>query len=115
MSSATLQEQENKQPLLIHAILTDLEDWVVPTVCFSVDTSRPATTFLVLHHAYVNRLPHVALVCQKMLAITVVKRYKAGGPDPLTCWTKSIPSDWGHVLTCVVGFPLGTTIGEGPK
>lgn len=115
MSSATLQEQENKQPLLIHAILTDLEDWVVPTVCFSVDTFRPATTSLVLHHAYINRLPHVTLVCQKMFALAVVIRYKAGGPDPLTCWTKTIPSDWGHVLTRVVGFPLGTTIGEAPK
>lgn len=56
MSSATLQEQETKQPLLTHVIFMDSEDRV-PIVCFTVDTSRPTTTSLAPHHAYANRCP----------------------------------------------------------
>lgn len=107
MSSAALQEQENNQPLLTHVILTDSED-PEPIACFSVDTYRPTTTSLVLHHAYANRLPRAALVCQKVFALAAVTWDSAGCLEPLSWWTKPIPSTWGHVLPHVVGFLLGT-------
>lgn len=40
---------------------------------------------------------------------------KADGLAPLTCWTKPIPSAWGHVLTHVVGFLLVTATAKCPK
>lgn len=83
MSSAALQEQENNQPLLTHVILTDSED-PEPIACFSVDTYRPTTTSLVLHHAYANRLPRAALVCQKVFALAAVTWDSAGCLEPLS-------------------------------